>query len=103
MFFGVIGFGCTLGSTVSVSFVVDSYRAEAGSSLTSLNFSKNLLGFIFSLITNNAIDNLGVRKSFLVFGGIHLAICSLAIPLYIFGKRFRGWTYRRAMMDWLDS
>jgi len=44
VFFGVIGFGCTLGSTVSVSFVVDSYRADAGSSLTSLNFSKNLIG-----------------------------------------------------------
>jgi len=44
VFFGIIGFGCTLGSTVSISFVVDSYRADAGSSLTSLNFSKNLLG-----------------------------------------------------------
>lgn len=44
VFFGVIGFGCTLGSTVSISFVVDSYRADAGSSLTSLNFSKNLIG-----------------------------------------------------------
>jgi MFS family permease len=44
VFFGVIGFGCTLGSTVSVSFVVDSYRADAGSSLTTLNFSKNLVG-----------------------------------------------------------
>lgn len=44
VFFGVIGFGCTLGSTVSISFVVDSYRADAGSSLTSLNLSKNILG-----------------------------------------------------------
>lgn len=44
MFFGVIGFGCTLGSTVSVSFVVDSYRGDAGSSLTTLNLSKNVIG-----------------------------------------------------------
>ena len=44
----LLGFGCTLGSTVSVSFVVDSYRADAGSSLTSLNFSKNLLGISIS-------------------------------------------------------
>jgi len=43
----VLGFGCTLGSTVSISFVVDSYRADAGSSLTSLNFSKNLIGTTF--------------------------------------------------------
>ena len=124
----LLGFGCTLGSTVSVSFVVDSYRADAGSSLTSLNFSKNLLGisistpqayfslclpkafsayslliigFIFSLVTNNAIDQVGVRGTFLILGGIHLGICALAIPLYIFGKRARGWTHRMGMMDWL--
>jgi hypothetical protein len=112
VFFGVIGFGCTLGSTVSISFVVDSYRADAGSSLTSLNFSKNVVGlflcfgsdavgFIFSLITNNAISRLGVRSTFLILGGIHLGVCFLAIPLYVFGKRFRGWTHRKGMMDWL--
>ena len=121
VFFGVIGapqeiivnigFGCTLGSTVSISFVVDSYRADAGSSLTSLNLSKNIIGricrgtltvgFIFSLVTNNAVTNLGVRQTFLILGGIHLGVCALAIPLYIFGKRFRAWTHRMGMMDWL--
>lgn len=40
------GFGCTLASTVGISFVVDSYRSEAGSTLTTLNFAKNLLGTI---------------------------------------------------------
>jgi len=101
VFFGIIGFGCTLGSTVSISFVVDSYRADAGSSLTSLNFSKNVMGFIFSLVTNNAVDKLGVRSTFFILGGIHLGICTLAVPLYVFGKRFRGWTHRKGMMDWL--
>jgi len=101
LFFGVIGFGCTLGSTVSISFVVDSYRGDAGSSLTSLNFSKNVIGFVFSLVTNNAVDNVGVRTTFLILGGIHLCVCFLAVPLYFYGKRARGWTHRKAMMDWL--
>jgi hypothetical protein len=58
-------------------------------------------GFIFSLVTNNAIDRIGVRGTFLILGGIHLGVCGLAIPLYIFGKRARGWTHRKGMMDWL--
>jgi hypothetical protein len=60
-----------------------------------------MTGFIFSLVANNAVNTLGIRGTFLVFGGIHLGICGLAVPLYIFGKRARGWTHRMAMMDWL--
>lgn len=54
-------------------------------------------------MTNNAVDSIGVRATFLILGGIHLGICSLAVPLYIYGKRARAWTYRKGMMDWLDS
>ena len=64
-------------------------------------YSLLIIGFIFSLVTNNAIDQVGVRGTFLILGGIHLGICALAIPLYIFGKRARGWTHRMGMMDWL--
>jgi hypothetical protein len=60
-----------------------------------------IVGFIFSLVTNNAVNKLGVRGIFLILGGIQLGICGLAIPLYLFGKRARGWTHRKAMMDWL--
>lgn len=41
--FGVISFGCSLGSTTSVTFVVDSYRQYAGEALVTLNFSKSTL------------------------------------------------------------
>jgi hypothetical protein len=52
-------------------------------------------------VTNNAIDHVGVRGTFLILGGIHLGVCALAVPLYVFGKRARGWTHRMGMMDWL--
>ena len=59
------------------------------------------VGFIFSLVTNNAVGTIGVRSTFLILGGLHLGVCALAIPLYIFGKRARAWTYRKGFMDWL--
>jgi len=40
-FFGVISFGCTLGSTTAITFCVDSYRQYAGEALVTLNFSKS--------------------------------------------------------------
>jgi len=42
VFFGVISFGCSLGSTTSITFCVDSYRQFAGEALVTLNFSKNV-------------------------------------------------------------
>lgn len=41
IFFGIISFGCSLGSTTSITFCVDSYRQYAGEALVTLNFSKS--------------------------------------------------------------
>ena len=40
-FFGVISFGCSVGSTTAITFAVDSYRQYAGEALVTLNFSKS--------------------------------------------------------------
>jgi hypothetical protein len=40
-FFGLISFGCSLGSTTAITFCVDSYRQYAGEALVTLNFSKS--------------------------------------------------------------
>ena len=50
VFFGVISFGCSLGSTTAITFAVDSYRQYAAEALVTLNFSKSkfvFLGFSF--------------------------------------------------------
>lgn len=54
-----------------------------------------MLGFIFSFVTNKAIDNIGVRTTFLIFGAVQIVLCGMAVPMYLFGKRARGWSHRR--------
>ena len=44
--FGVISFGCSLGSTTAITFAVDSYRQYAGEALVTLNFSKSKFFFL---------------------------------------------------------
>jgi hypothetical protein len=51
VFFGVISFGCSLGSTTAITFCVDSYKQYAGEALVTLNFSKSKSLIILSHIT----------------------------------------------------
>lgn len=43
IFFGILSFGCTMGSTTAITFCVDSYRQYAGEALVTLNFCKSEL------------------------------------------------------------
>jgi len=100
IFFGIISFGCSLGSTTAITFCVDSYRMYAGEALVTLNFSKNIFhGLVFSLFFNTWLAADGSKNVFVTLGGIQLAFMLLSIPLYIFGKRARMWTVRKNFME----
>ena len=100
IFFGVISFGCTLGSTTAITFCVDSYRQYAGEALVTLNFSKNIFhGVVFSLFFPKWLETDGPKDVFVAIGGIELACLLMTIPMYIFGKRARMWTVRKNWME----
>lgn len=100
IFFGVISFGCCVGSTTAITFCVDSYRQYAGEALVTLNFSKNIFhGLIWSLFFPQWLEADGERTVFIAIGGIQLGCMLLSIPMYIFGKRARMWTVRSSLMD----
>jgi hypothetical protein len=100
IFFGIISFGCSLGSTTSITFCVDSYRQYAGEALVTLNFSKNVFhGLIFSLFIVDWLKSDGARTVFIAIGGIQIACLLTSIPMYIFGKRARMWTVQRKLME----
>ncbi|MCJ1462106.1 hypothetical protein MMC07_000706 [Pseudocyphellaria aurata] len=100
VFFGVISFGCSLGSTTAITFAVDSYRQYAGEALVTLNFSKNIFhGLVFSLFFNSWLEADGSKNVFLAIGGIQLACLLTTVPMYIFGKRARMWTVRKNLME----
>ncbi|CAG8092231.1 unnamed protein product [Penicillium salamii] len=100
IFFGMISFGCCLGSTTAITFCVDSYRQYAGEALVTLNFSKNVLhGLIFSLFIVDWLESDGSKTVFLAIGGIQLFFMLMSIPMYIYGKRARMWTVRKRLME----
>ncbi|KAK7536984.1 serine/threonine kinase 16 [Phyllosticta citribraziliensis] len=100
IFFGIISFGCSLGSTTAITFAVDSYRIYAGEALVTLNFSKNIFhGLIFSLFFTSWLESDGAKNVFLAIGGIQIACLLTTIPMYIYGKRARMWTVRKKLME----
>jgi len=100
VFFGIISFGCSLGSTTAITFCVDSYRQYAGEALVTLNFSKNIFhGLVFSLFFDNWLESSGAKTVFLAVGGMQLACLFFTIPMYIYGKRARMWTVRKNFME----
>ena len=99
-FFGIVSFGCTLGSTTSITFCVDSYRQYAGEALVTLNFSKNVFhGLVFSLFVTDWLSDDGPKTVFIWIGVIQLVLLFFTIPMYIFGKRARMWTVRKNFME----
>lgn len=100
LFFGIISFGCSLGSTTAITFCVDSYRQYAGEALVTLNFSKNIFhGMVFSLFFNQWLAADGSKTVFVWLGVIQLILMAFSVPMYIFGKRARMWTVRKNLME----
>ncbi|KAI8957732.1 MFS general substrate transporter [Daldinia sp. FL1419] len=100
IFFGVVSFGCSLGSTTSITFCVDSYRQYAGEALVTLNFSKNIFhGLVFSLFVTEWLTSEGSKTVFIWIGVIQLIVLLFTIPMYIYGKRARMWTVRKNFME----
>ncbi|KAI0487662.1 major facilitator superfamily domain-containing protein [Xylaria cf. heliscus] len=100
VFFGVVSFGCSLGSTTAITFCVDSYRQYAGEALVTLNFSKNVLhGLVFSFFVTGWLKTDGSKTVFMWIGVIQLIVLLSTIPMYIYGKRARMWTVRMNLME----
>ncbi|GAB0132051.1 hypothetical protein EsDP_00000501 [Epichloe bromicola] len=100
LFFGILSFGCSLGSTTAITFCVDSYRQYAGEALVTLNFSKNVLhGLVFSLFVSHWMADDGPKTVYIWLGIIQLILQLTTIPLFIYGKRARMWTVRKNLME----
>ncbi|KAK0727697.1 major facilitator superfamily domain-containing protein, partial [Lasiosphaeria miniovina] len=96
VFFGLVSFGCALGSTTAITFCVDSYRQFAGEALVTLNFSKDIFhGLVFSMFVTEWVERDGPKTVFLWIGAIQLVLLTTTVPMFLFGKRARQWTEKR--------
>lgn len=98
---GLINFGVQLGTTGVVAYVADCHRPQAAEAFALMNFVKNLFAFGMTFYANDWIAVQGVRNCFFVIGGITVAVVLTTIPMYIYGKRARGFTAKHRLVKWI--
>lgn len=98
---GIINFGVQLGTTGVVAYVADCHRPQAAEAFALMNFVKNLFAFGMTFYANDWIAVQGVRNCFFVIGGITVAVVLTTIPMYVYGKRARGFTARHRLVKWI--
>ncbi|KLO08371.1 putative cycloheximide resistance protein [Schizopora paradoxa] len=99
IFFGLIVFGVTIGSSAAIGYVVDSHRQARNSTLGGVIAFKNVLSFAMTFFINDWLASRGILNMFGVVGGVTLFTCILTIPMYIYGKRARSWIHRNVNLE----
>jgi hypothetical protein len=81
---------------VAITYLLDSYPARAGPVLIVICAFRGIISFGVSYGIAPFIETAGYDGSFAVFGALTGAFGLLAIPVYIWGKKIRGFTGRFA-------
>ncbi|KUL89641.1 hypothetical protein ZTR_00559 [Talaromyces verruculosus] len=92
-FYGLQYFSVGFMTIAVYGYLTDCHRDKAPEAFASINL-RNIYSFGMNYFVASWISSQGPREVFSIIGGIHIFICLMAIPMYIFGKRCRGWTSR---------
>ncbi|ORY71486.1 major facilitator superfamily domain-containing protein [Pseudomassariella vexata] len=86
---GTTAFANTMGITLSVSYLVDTYRDISGDALTTCILIRNTMSFAIGYGITPWLKNLGYQNCFISVAFVGLAICSAFLIMIKWGKRFR--------------
>lgn len=79
----------TSGITLSVSYLVDSFREVSGDGLASIILIRNTMSFAIGYGITPWLDSLGLQNCFISVAFVALAICAVFVPFIVWGKRMR--------------
>jgi MFS family permease len=85
-------------STCVFGYILDSYPNLAEEAFVAIN-SRNLLTFGLTYFVNDWIARDGALRVFEVLGAAFLAVSFLTVPLWVLGKRCRGWIAEREFLN----
>ncbi|KAF2705850.1 MFS transporter-like protein [Pleomassaria siparia CBS 279.74] len=77
-------------SQASLAYVIDCHAKDANQAFVTINFTKAVFTFMATTYANGLYTKMGPKALFTAITIVNLMICSLTIPAYVFGKRFRG-------------
>lgn len=96
-----VNFSIVQGTNICLVYVIDAYRPVAGEVTLAVMGFKSLFGFLLSFYTNPWVDSAGYLDAYGAMAGISAAIILLWVPLFIFGKRIRGTTWKWPVVSYI--
>ncbi|KAL7815850.1 major facilitator superfamily domain-containing protein [Trichoderma gracile] len=80
----------TAGITLSIAYLVDSYREVSADGLASCIIIRNTMSFAINYGITPWLEGMGLQNCFISVAFVALAICSTFLPVIWFGKRLRN-------------
>jgi len=96
--FGLANMSLAFLSTCVFGYLLDSYPNLAEEAFVAIN-SRNLFTFGLTYFVNDWIAKDGPLKVFEVLGSCFLGVALLTVPLWVWGKRVRGWIAEREFLN----
>ncbi|KAI1370575.1 MFS general substrate transporter [Hypoxylon crocopeplum] len=91
--FGLANMSLALSNASVFGYIIDSHKELSEEAFVAIN-ARNLLTFGLTYFVNDWLAKDGVLAVFNVLGSVFIAVNVLTIPLWIYGKRMRGYIAR---------
>ncbi|KAE8354139.1 putative MFS transporter [Aspergillus coremiiformis] len=85
----ILAMANTCGITLSVNYLIDSYRELSGDAMTSIILVRNTMSFAIGYGITPWIDNLGYQNCFISAAFIGMACAAVFLVMIKYGKTFR--------------
>ncbi|KAI6084308.1 putative MFS transporter [Hypoxylon rubiginosum] len=86
---GTMAFANAMGVTLSISYLIDTYRDISGDALTTCIIIRNTMSFAIGYGITPWLENLGYQNCFISVAFVGLGICSVYLVMIKWGKTFR--------------
>ncbi|KAI1085025.1 MFS general substrate transporter [Whalleya microplaca] len=91
--FGLANMSLAFSNACVFGYVIDAHKELSEEAFVAVN-ARNFLTFAFTYFVNDWIQSAGILAVFSILGAIFVGVNLLTIPLWIFGKRIRGYIAR---------
>lgn len=93
IFYGLQYFSVGFTTIAIYGYLTDCHRDKAPEAFAAINL-RNIYSFGMNYFIASWITSQGPKQVFCIIGGVHVFICVMAVPMYMYGKKCRSWTSR---------
>ncbi|EGP86637.1 unnamed protein product [Zymoseptoria tritici ST99CH_1A5] len=92
---GMIGFGFGCAGDLSMAYLMDAYPDMVLEGMVGVAVINNTLACLFTFTTSYWIEASGLADTFIAIGVLSFVFQMTTVPMMIWGKACRRWTYQR--------